>query len=173
MLENMQLMDKELEETEKYNKSQMLKNARSSHISILKQNSTSGMAEQRDLERNIDRSVKLRNGAEVIGFGSEARFSKAYLKNLAVPYHFQQMNLTMQPGKPSNLESGTPPKMNKTKMYINSKSNSLRSTPAAPTPSSGLTTWHDEAPPVFLRHRLSTLIDTSRKLQKIKHSIHS
>ena len=100
-------MDKELEETEKYNKTQMLKNARSSHISILKQNSSSGMAEQRDLERNIERSVKLRNGAEVIGFGSEARFSKEYLKNLAVPYHFQQMNLTMQPGKPSNLESAS------------------------------------------------------------------
>jgi len=162
MLENMQLMDKELEETEKYNKTQMLKNARSSHISILKQNSSSGMAEQRDLERNIDRSVKLRNGAEVIGFGSEARFSKEYLKNLAVPYHFQQMNLTMKTVKPSVLHTEpSPPKMN------------IKATPAAPTPSSGLTTWHDEAPPVFLRHRLSTLIDTSRKLQKIKHSIHS
>jgi hypothetical protein len=118
MLENMQLMDKELEETEKYNKTQMLKNARSSHISILKQNSSSGMAELRDLERNIDRSVKLRNGAEVIGFGSEARFSKEYLKNLAVPYHFQQMNLTMKTSKPSV----TPPKMN-----INSNSNSRSS----------------------------------------------
>ena len=36
MLENMQFMDKELEETERLNKTQIMENARSSHISILK-----------------------------------------------------------------------------------------------------------------------------------------
>jgi|APSaa5957512535_1039671.scaffolds.fasta_scaffold960111_1 hypothetical protein len=46
------------------------------------------MQELRDLERNIDRSVKLRNGEEIIGFGSGERFSKEYLQNLAVPFHF-------------------------------------------------------------------------------------
>lgn len=60
-----------------------------------------------------------------------------------------------------------------TPQKMNIKETPHHHTPTAPTPSSGLTTWHDEAPPVFLRHRLSTLIDTSRTLQKMKHSIHS
>lgn len=63
----------------------------SNHISILKQNKLT--IDTREVENNIIRSVRLRNGEDVISF-SGTKFGKDYLKALEIPHVFKQMNLT-------------------------------------------------------------------------------